>query len=148
MKKRIIFTILSILWMGIIFGFSSKEAVESSKDSRSFITSTIVNIYKLFDSDASDEKINDIVEMFNTPVRKLAHFSEYFILGLLIALTFKAYGINNIYLMILFCFLYAVSDEVHQLFVVGRYCSFFDVVVDTLGSSTAITILKKRRILN
>lgn len=144
MKKRIIFTILSILWMGIIFCFSSKEAVESSKDSRSFITSTIVNIYKLFDSDASDEKINEIVEIFNTPVRKLAHFTEYFVLGLLILLTFKAYGIYNIYLIILFCFLYAVSDEVHQLFVVGRYCSFFDVIVDTLGSSFAILFFRKK----
>lgn len=144
MKKRIIFTILSILWMGVIFSFSSKEAVESSKDSRSFITSTIVNVYKLFDSDASDEEIDKIVEVFDTPVRKLAHFTEYFILGILILLSFKSYGIQNIYLMILFCFLYAVSDEVHQLFVVGRYCSFFDVIVDSLGSSAAILIFRKK----
>lgn len=144
MKKRIIFTILSILWMGVIFSFSSKEAVESSKDSRSFITSTIVNVYKLFDSDASDEEIDNIVEVFDTPVRKLAHFTEYFILGILILLSFKSYGIQNIYLMILFCFLYAVSDEVHQLFVVGRYCSFFDVIVDSLGSSAAILIFRKK----
>ncbi len=130
--------------MGVIFGFSSREATISSKDSRSFITSTIVKIYKIFDSDASEEKINNIVEVFNAPVRKLAHFTEYFILGLLITLTFKSYGIQNIYLMILFCFLYAVSDEVHQLFVVGRYCSFFDVIVDTFGSSTAVAFFRKK----
>lgn len=144
MKKRIIFTILSILWMGVIFSFSSREAVESNKDSNSFITSTIVEIYKLFDSDASEEEIDEIIKVFNTPVRKLAHFTEYFVLGLLITLTFKSYGIQNIYLMILFCFLYAVSDEVHQLFVVGRYCSFFDVMIDSFGSSAAILILKKK----
>lgn len=144
MKKRIIFTILSILWMGIIFGFSGRESVESSKDSRSFITSTIVKIYKVFNNDASEEEIHNIVESFNGPVRKLAHFTEYFILGVLIFYTFKSYDIKNIYLMILFCFLYAYSDEIHQLFVLGRYCSFFDVIIDSLGSSSAILFLRKK----
>ncbi len=144
MKKRIIFTILSILWMGIIFGFSGRESVESSKDSRSFVTSTIVKIYKVFNNDASEEEIHNIVESFNGPVRKLAHFTEYFILGVLIFYTFKSYDIKNIYLMILFCFLYAYSDEIHQLFVLGRYCSFFDVIIDSLGSSSAILFLRKK----
>lgn len=144
MKKRIIFTILSILWMSVIFGFSSKESTESGKDSRSFITSTIVKIYKVFNNDASEEEINNIVESFNGPIRKLAHYTEYLLLGILIFYTFKSYDIKNIYLMILFCFLYAFSDEIHQLFVVGRYCSFFDVIIDTLGSSTAILFLRKK----
>jgi len=32
------------------------------------------------------------------------------------------------------CFLYAISDEVHQYFVPGRACRVFDVIVDTSGS--------------
>lgn len=34
----------------------------------------------------------------------------------------------------LFCALYACSDEVHQYFVPGRSCRFFDVCVDSAGA--------------
>lgn len=41
---------------------------------------------------------------------------------------------------ILICFLYAVSDEIHQYFVPGRACRIFDVTIDTLGSSFFILV--------
>lgn len=33
-----------------------------------------------------------------------------------------------------FCALYACSDELHQYFVPGRSCRFFDVCVDSTGA--------------
>lgn len=143
MIKKIVFTILTILWMFIIFHFSNQKALDSTNNSQSFVRNTIVNVYKLFDSDASDEKLNKIVEAFDVPVRKTAHFIEYFILGMLILFMFKSYEIKNLYLMILVCFLYAISDEVHQLFIVGRSGSFIDVILDTLGSSLAILFFNR-----
>ena len=36
--------------------------------------------------------------------------------------------------------LYAISDEVHQLFTDGRSFKVYDIIIDTLGSTTSITI--------
>ncbi len=141
--KKTILVILVILWMAIIFMFSNQKASASTNSSKSIISSTIVNIYKIFHQDATDEELDEVVEKYQYPVRKIAHFTEYFILGVLIFLCFREYNVKNIYLMILFCFMYAISDEIHQLFVVGRDCSFIDVLIDTLGSSSSIYLLKK-----
>ena len=144
MIKKIIFTFLLVLWMVIIFMFSNQKSVASTEKSKSFVRSTIITIYKLFDSNASDEKLEEIVETFDVPVRKIAHFTEYFILGILVLFTFKSYNIKDIYLMILFCFLYACSDEIHQLFVPGRSGNFIDIIIDSLGSISSILIVNRK----
>ena len=142
--RKIVLTILTILWMVTIFMFSNQKSYDSTNKSQSFVRSTIVNVYKLFDRNASDEKLESIVETFDVPVRKCAHFLEYFILGVLVFFTLNSYGIKNKYIMIMLCFLYASSDEIHQLFVLGRSGSLIDVLLDTLGSSCAIVILDRK----
>ena len=141
--KKTILVILVVIWMGVIFMFSNQKAEESGKNSKSIIRVTIVNIYKLFHGDASEEELDKIVEKYQYPVRKIAHFTEYFILGILIFLCFKEYNNKNVYLMILICFLYAVSDELHQLIVPGRDCNITDVLIDTFGSCFSILTFKK-----
>ena len=131
---RVIFTLLTIIWMLIIFMFSNQKSVTSTENSQSLIRNTIVNIYKLFDKDASQEKLDEIVQTFDVPVRKLCHFTEYFILGILVLLMLKSYNINNIYLTILICFVYSCTDEFHQLFVPGRSGNIIDIIIDTSGS--------------
>jgi VanZ family protein len=37
-----------------------------------------------------------------------------------------------------FCILYAISDEVHQLFVLGRGAQVVDVLIDSLGAFVGI----------
>lgn len=145
MIKKTILTSLTLLWMITIFVFSNQKATTSTEKSHSFIRNTIVNIYKIFDRDASSEKIELIVDKYDFPVRKIAHFTEYFILGLLVCLTLKAYKIDNIYIMILICFIYACSDEFHQLFVLGRSAQIIDVILDSFGSVLAIIILNRRK---
>lgn len=41
---------------------------------------------------------------------------------------------------ILFSFLYACTDELHQIFVPGRSAQFRDILIDTLGASFGIAI--------
>ena len=41
---------------------------------------------------------------------------------------------------ILFSFLYACTDEIHQIFVPGRSAQFRDILIDTLGASFGATI--------
>lgn len=141
--KKIIYLFLTIIWMISIFLFSNQRSVKSTEKSQSLIMNTIVKIYKIFDSNASDEKIEEIVVACDVPIRKMAHFTEYLILGVLVLLTLRAYNINNIYLAILICFLYACSDEIHQVFVPGRDGNIIDITLDTLGSTTGILLLNK-----
>lgn len=79
-------------------------------------------------------------------VRKTAHFTEYAILSSLFFLNLKSWQkpknstSMNILLSLIFSFLYACTDELHQIFVPGRSAQFRDILIDTLGASFGATI--------
>jgi len=77
-------------------------------------------------------------------VRKTAHFTEYAILGSLFFLNLRNTPLGLIKhplaTSILFSFLYACTDEIHQIFVPGRSAQFRDILIDTLGASFGIAI--------
>ena len=131
-----------VLWMALIFSFSNQKDVDSSKISDSFIDRTVVKIYKIFNENITKEKENEIIEKYTYPIRKLAHYTLYFILGILSFLVVKDYSINKklIIYSLLICFLYACSDEFHQLFIIGRSARVLDVMIDTFGSLCGISV--------
>ena len=144
--KKVILTILTVFWLSLIFFFSSAEADDSQDVSDSFIDNTIVNICKFFKSDLNYEEEKEIIKVTSYPVRKIAHFTEYLILGILVFLTFKEYQISYFaYMAFIFCVFYACSDEIHQYFVLGRSMSLFDCMIDSLGSLTSISFLGFKR---
>ena len=148
MKKRIILWILVILWMGVIFTFSSFNSSESSKQSKGIINFFIKNVVEIFDKDLTETEELELVSSLHTPVRKLAHFSIYLVLGILVSLLLKTYNFttkNIILLSILICFLYACSDEIHQLFISGRSGEFKDILIDTCGSSVGIILFGRKK---
>jgi VanZ family protein len=74
-------------------------------------------------------------------VRKYAHFTEYLILDILVlnALTVSGVrGFKGFIFSLVFCILYAISDEVHQLFVPGRGAQVTDVLIDSAGAFVGI----------
>ena len=83
MKKRIVFLTLTILWMIIIYWFSAKTATDSGEQS----TAITERIIRFFINNPS-YKLIDYTETF---VRKVAHFTEYFILGGLVYGTVKSF---------------------------------------------------------
>ena len=131
-----------VLWMALIFAFSNQKDVESSNVSDGFIDRTVVKIYKIFNENITKEKENEIIEKYTYPIRKLAHYTLYFILGILSFLVVKDYSINKklIIYSLLICFLYACSDEFHQLFIIGRSARVLDVIIDTFGSFCSLSI--------
>ena len=135
---RIIFTIITIIWMVVIFMFSHSPSKESGDLSNKFIEKTIVSVVKTIDKNVNEKKL---IKALTFPVRKMAHFTEYLILGVLLFLTFKSYGINDIHIPIILCVMYACTDEIHQYFIPGRACRILDVVIDSLGSATGIFLL-------
>ena len=82
----------------------------------------------------------------NLFVRKLGHFSEYAILGFFAFSNIfqiereKIRLETSFFISFLFCFSYAVSDEFHQTFVIGRDGNFMDVLIDSGGVLFGIII--------
>ena len=75
-------------------------------------------------------------------IRKCAHFLEFTGLAVLIFnALYRTCGRFRPCLTFLLTAAYAVSDEVHQLFVEGRACRIFDVLVDSFGAAAGIIAL-------
>ena len=131
--------ILLIIWMVIIFIFS-QDSGAASTDKSDTLASTIINIvHTINPSSKIEEKIDTIVVI----VRKGAHLLEFLILGLLVVNVLKdnrELNMDVFVFALIFCFLYAGSDEVHQLFISERSASIIDVLIDTLGSLIGITL--------
>jgi VanZ family protein len=71
-------------------------------------------------------------------LRKAAHLAEYAVLG---ALLFRA--VRSVPLALLAGSAYAVTDEVHQVFVSGRQGSPLDWLIDTIGVAAGILVLAR-----
>lgn len=117
--------------MFLIFLMSSFDATESANQSN-FIVNIITNIFKI-----------ENIELLSFIIRKLAHFTEYLILGFLTINMLNKNDISKKYLLsILICIIYATSDEIHQIFVPGRACQIRDVLIDSIGSITGVYLYK------
>lgn len=136
MKRKIYPWLLVILWMALIFYLSHQPANTSnglSKGATEIIVETVEKI-------APSVDIN--IKSFNHNLRKNAHFFAYLVLGILVANGLRSSGVSGyraIGLAILICSLYAISDEVHQLFVPGRGGQVKDIVIDSAGAIVGIS---------
>lgn len=139
MIRKVIKIILVLLWMVMIFLLSNEEAVKSSKKSDGLIIKSV----ELFTGKSlSDQEKEKVLKYLVFPVRKCAHLSLYLILGILVISLLREYMVINtklVLLSLLICFLYACSDEIHQLFVPGRSGEARDVLIDTLGAGLGVS---------
>ena len=140
MKKKQRDWILVIGWMLLIFIFSS-QAGEVSNENNKFV----IYMFNLLGLDLNSifGTLSDFI------VRKAAHFTEYFILYVLLyrAISTKENTSIKSFIWTLFIvFVYACSDELHQAFVPGRGPAFRDVLVDTCGGLTAFLIIYIRHL--
>lgn len=137
--KKIISTILVILWMLTIFYFSHQQGTGSSNTSKK-VANTVVNIIDL-KHQMQDEQKEELVEKIEPFIRKLAHYTIYTIGGILITNCMYAYikcdrkAVASASSIGVF---YAVTDEIHQLFINGRSGRIVDVVIDSIGIFTGI----------
>ena len=107
-----------LIWCGVIFSFSSMQINHEAEFS-----------------------------WLDFVIKKTAHVTEY---AILYWLTFRAVSqkgklVDKKYLtyVLVFAFLYAMSDEWHQTFVRGREGTLRDVGFDTLGALISLTQIKK-----
>lgn len=78
----------------------------------------------------------DIIEVnkFYQIIRKLAHFTEFMLLGIVFSLFYLSIGKNKYYFITLIHgLIVAIIDETIQLFIPGRAGLITDVLIDTSG---------------
>ena len=142
--KKIIKLILVLLVMITIFIFSNDSRKASSNKSDSLISRTVEII---LNRKLTNKEKEIYISKYVVIVRKTAHFTLYFLLGLFYISFLKEFNLDNKKLLIytiIFVFIYACSDEVHQIFV-GRSGEVLDVLLDTLGGTTSSLIYTKIR---
>lgn len=141
MSKKIKW-ILVITWMVIIFWFSNQPAVISDEKSK-----FVIHAFKVLGLNL-DSVLGDLA---NFIVRKVAHFTEYLILYMLLfnALLEDFNFKKSLMLSLFIVFVYACSDEIHQVFIPGRTARIRDVIIDTCGGSFAMLAiyLKQKNLL-
>ncbi len=135
MVKKVILWLLVAANMIVIFSLSSQPADESNVTSGEFAYRVLNAVSPSFRALSEDEKL-EIVESTQKIFRKGAHLSIYALLGFLICLLIMSdCGVKRSLLIAPFAAaLYAVTDELHQLFVAGRTGLLGDVAIDFLGA--------------
>ena len=144
-----ILLLLTLLWMGVIFWFSSRNAEDSGAFSLGLLQGILRVIIPHWEKRSADEQ-QAIIDAVHTLFRKCGHFSEYGVLGLLLKLTVRRSPkpnpscrqqhpvLTGFALPALLVLLYACTDEFHQRFVPGRSCELRDVCIDTAGACCGI----------
>lgn len=126
--------------MACIFYLSSQPAT----DSRALSNKVLEVLRSCFHRAAS---LAPFIQKLNVGypvvrIRKVAHFTIYLVLGLVSYLVLpRKWPIwRRLTCVIALCFVYAITDEIHQHFVAGRNPEVRDVLIDTLGSSVGMSI--------
>lgn len=145
-RKKWIYMALTIAWAFLIFSFSIQSG-DSSSDTSSellhlllhFLTS--LGIYN--GCDLTPDKFISIERVLRTA----AHFTEFFVLGLLAGRTSGSIlpvnmgKIKKVVTTLAFCLSISLIDESIQLFVPGRSFQLFDISVDLMGSAIAVILM-------
>ena len=136
--KKFLKLLFVLFWMCLIFFFSMDSGDASSIKSNSIIDH--MSQFFLGKNITLEEK-EIIREKYEYPLRKGAHLTLYFCLGVSVLLLLKEYHLitkKEIIISICLVFLYACSDEIHQLFVPNRSGELLDVLLDTFGGSLGV----------
>ena len=136
-----------ILWIAVfglsaqIFGFSGATASESGNTSKK-ISAVVFEVVKdIFP--IAPEAEEDAYFLCDKIIRKTAHFTEFLLLSACTLLLSRSYRLKlktSALIAGVYGLIYAITDEVHQLFVPGRSCEVLDVCIDFAGVLTGIAI--------
>lgn len=135
-NKKLIFTILTLVWVAVIFSFSLQPGDVSGDLSGSLIR----RILAFFVPGVLENP--EQLELFHTILRKCAHLTEFMILGVLgrNAMQYMEVQFKGISTMA-FCVTIAAIDETLQLFVSGRAGRVQDVLIDSAGVVMGILVV-------
>ncbi|WP_404459684.1 VanZ family protein [Sutcliffiella horikoshii] len=138
-KKRVVVGswVLVIGWMALIYFLSAQHAEQSANLSGG-ITEFVNEIVEQVAPDGEFQM--DEISFF---VRKNAHFFAYMLLAILTLNAVRrsgGRGWTSMGAAFIISVLYAISDEVHQLYVPGRSGQVSDVLLDSTGAFVGIAL--------
>lgn len=85
---------------------------------------------------------------FDLPSDKWLHFIEFFLLGLLLLITFLLFKVPDLYLLTCVAVLFlTLASEFVQIFVLDRTFSVHDMVVDIGGAAAAFVVFYLGRVV-
>ena len=125
--------VLTALCMATIFYFSNQTSADSAQVSLG-VYSRILEVLGAL--------LGRVVERFgHDGIRTMAHFTEYTVLGFLMStsITFTL-ARRRPWFTLGLCAAYALTDEIHQIFVPGRAFQVTDLAVDTAGALLGIGV--------
>lgn len=134
-------TIFLVLLYALIFSFSEQDGETSGGLSRMISEKCVEILNALSGKNWSEIVMQSMAEYFENPIRKMAHFCEYAVMGgLLFFIWYPWIGLQKRLAKIIvpWIFVSAAFDEIHQLFIPGRYGNFWDVLLDTSGGCFGI----------
>lgn len=138
--KSFIFFIMTLTWMSLIFYFSSQPGSISSVQSDG-VKDLILKGFSS-SSEVFDYISNSGFVMF--VIRKSAHMFLYFVLSILVYLLSKSMTNEftiSVKISMFVSIIYAATDEIHQLYVVGRSGQLKDVWIDSIGVFVGIIFI-------
>ena len=155
---RILLIILLMIWATLVFQFSSQNGAQSSELSGKVIE-IILTIKDKIIAITENYKEEHVIDMHSTSqnkvtnkrifhlqkiTRKIAHFILYTIGGMTIYLLLSVYFTQKKSILLKMSMTlilgigYAISDEYHQKFTLGRSPRWLDIQIDSLGIITGI----------
>jgi VanZ family protein len=145
LRRFFLYTFPVLVLMSIIFVMSTDRG--SAEHTRTLIEKIL---RQWFPAQVADWPIA-LFERIDWNVRKVAHVTEYTLLGVL---TYRmlGYGRPNFYHYqvwgtVLFCVAYAASDEYHQSFYASRGAAAGDVFFDAFGAILATMLCLWHRLV-
>ncbi|MBI3956482.1 MAG: VanZ family protein [Candidatus Kerfeldbacteria bacterium] len=112
MRSSVVRWLLVVFWAGLIFFLSSIPSLESGFS----LTWDVI-------------------------ARKAAHALEYAVLAALLVRAFRRVTVASILVSGILAIVYAMSDEIHQLFVDGRSGTALDVFLDAIGAMCGLLVV-------
>lgn len=142
-RLRVIAILTTLIWMCVIFKFSMDTGIESHTLSDMCVKAFNKAVFIFTRKDLMISISPDHYALIELFFRKLAHMTIYFVLSInimIVLFTFNMSMFLRMFLSVLFCFIYALTDEFHQMFVDGRGASFVDCLIDTSGAIIGIIV--------
>lgn len=134
-KQRIMAAVPMLLMMLAIFLFSAKTGTESDGTSMP-IAKALLDIDQSLFGKMGKDSYDVSLRVANVLIRKAAHVTEYGILSILVSYYIWVRGHRGkqfFFLTQLISIGYAITDEIHQIFVPGRAGRITDVLIDSIG---------------
>ena len=132
-RRAVISWVLVVAWACFIFFMSAHTGSDLSSGD------DLVSRIKLWLDGVQAALFGEGVDA----VSSIAHFCEYLVFGALICNAFRCHVPARTALVaaVLVASLYGVTDEIHQIFVPGRFCDLVDWAVDMVGAAIGSTLL-------